>query len=148
LISAYEFLARLIGTKPIHVTLASDAFTFSRGDTRFHVRPQVWLDRVGPSGAIVAIGDQPPPAGAEPLDVTSARVAVMAPGVRQKALEAVLFLGFKALQHPGTFQRPEVVFHNDALLAVPFDGQQREALRQAASAARAFASRFEEPYAG
>jgi hypothetical protein len=26
--SLYEFLARLLGTKPIHVNLAADAFTF------------------------------------------------------------------------------------------------------------------------
>jgi hypothetical protein len=43
----------------------------------------------------------------------------------------------------GTIQRPEVVFHNDAVLAVGFDGRQREALRQAASDAGAFGSRFE-----
>jgi hypothetical protein len=140
LISAYELLARLIGTQPIHVSLAADAFTFSCGDIRFHVRPQVWLDR---AGTIVATGEQQSQAGLEPLNVTSAHVGVIPPAIRQKTLEAILSLGFKALAPVATIQRPEVVFHNDAVLAVVFDGRQREALRQAASAAGAFGIRFE-----
>ncbi len=143
MVSGYEFLARLLGTKPIHVTLTSDAFTFSCGDTRFHVRPQVWFDHTGSSGKVLAVGDQPPPAGAVAVEVTSPQVLAISREVRQKALEAVLFLGFKALAHTGTFQRPEIIFHSDSVLARGFDGQQREALRQAASVARAFGSRFE-----
>jgi hypothetical protein len=133
--SLYEFLARPIGTKPIYVSLAVDAFTFSVGEARFHVKPQVWLNRVGPSTTIVATGDQLPPAGAELLQVMSPKALAVPPDVRQKALEAILFQGLKALAHAGTVQRPEIVFHNDAVLAGGFDCQQREALSKAASAA-------------
>jgi hypothetical protein len=139
LISAHELLARFLGTKPIHVSLAADAFTFSCGDIRFHVTPQVWLDR---AGTIVATGDQPSQAGVEPLNVTSAHGGVIPSAVRQKILEAILSLGFKALAPLATIQRPEVVFHNDAVLAAWFEGRQREALRQAVAATGGAGSRF------
>ncbi len=141
--SLYEFFARLLGTKPIHVSLAADAFTFSRGDTRVQIRPLVWLEHEGATARIVAIGDKPPPPGAIAVDLASSRVVRLPSPLRQRALEAVLFQGLKSLSHQGTIQRPEIIFHGDSILAPAFDSQQRDALEQAASRARAFGTRFE-----
>lgn len=77
------------------------------------------------------------------MDLTSADALPVPAEVRQAALEAVLFFGLKALAHTGTIQRPEVVFQNDGVLAKTFGNEQRQALSNAVSAARAFGSRFE-----
>jgi hypothetical protein len=140
--SLYEWLAWLIGTQPINVDLASDAFTFSRRDTRVNVRPVVWVEDFGQSSKIVAVGDEAPPAGAVRVDISSPLAVTLSSELRQRALEAVLIVGLKSLAHTGTFQRPEIIFHNDILLARGFDDEQRRALTQACVRARAFGTRF------
>jgi hypothetical protein len=139
----YEFLARLLGTKPIHVNLSADAFTFSSGETRVRLRPLVWLEHDAPTAPIVAIGNNSPPPGAIAVDLASSQVIRLPSSLRQRALEAVLFQGLKRLAHTGTIQRPEIIFHGDSVLAPAFDSHQRDALQQAASRARAFGIRFE-----
>jgi hypothetical protein len=62
---------------------------------------------------------------------------------RQKALEAMLAVGFRKLAVTGTFQRPEVVFCNDGVLSASFNNEQRVALQQAALALGAAGVRFE-----
>jgi hypothetical protein len=141
--SVYEWLARLLGTQPIHVSLAAEVFRFSCGDSRVHIRPLVWVAHAGPAGRIVAVGDEPPPAGGIAVDLISSQDPTISLALRQKALEAVLFVGFKKLGGTGSIQRPEIIFHNDNVLAPRFENKQREALRQAALAARAFGTRFE-----
>lgn len=139
----YAVFAKLLGTTPIHVRLAADAFTFSRGETRVHVRPLAWFDGADSSRKVVAVGDQPPPPRAFAVDLTSADALAFPAEVCQAALEAVLFFGLKALAQTGTFQRPEIVFQNDGVLAKTFGNEQRQALSNAVSAAHAFGSRFE-----
>ena len=139
----YELLARLLGTKPIRVNLALDAFTFSCGDTTVHLRPLVWLEHAGPTARILAVGYDAPPAGGIAVDLTSSHNAAISLAMRQRALEALLGVGFKKLAGTATFQRPEVVVRNDSILSQGFENEQREALRQAALAAHAVGVRFE-----
>jgi hypothetical protein len=142
LVSVYEWVARLLGTQPIRVRIATDAFTFHCGNSVCHVRPVVWCSDTGSAGKVLALGDEPPPPGALPVNLTSGQALHLPTKLRGEALKAVLARGFRGLGGEGTFQRPEVIFENDAVLTDAFGGQQRDALRQAASSAGAFGSRF------
>ena len=75
MVSAYELLAKLFGTKPIHIRLDADVFLFSQGDSRTQITPVVWHDRADFSGRIVAVGDQSPPANAVPVHLITDRSA-------------------------------------------------------------------------
>ncbi len=70
MLSVYELLARLLGTQPIHVSLAADVFTFLCRDTTVHIRPLVWVEHAGPAGRVLAVGDEPPPADGMAVDLT------------------------------------------------------------------------------
>jgi hypothetical protein len=142
LASFYEPLARILNTKPIHVRIARDAFTFRCGDTEFHLRPLVWWSSADPKGKVLAVDGEPVPPAAVPLDLCAPDTLAVSMEVRQRALQAVLAYGFKRMSPEATFQRPVVVFEADVALAHPFEGQQREALRRAASAVGAFGSEF------
>jgi hypothetical protein len=141
--SAYEFLARIFGTKPIRIRLAPDAFVFSQGESRNRIRPIVWFEPAASSGPILAVGDQSPPPNAVAVDLAADGIAAIPVAQRERALEAVLRFGVKSLRNPATIavQRPEVIFENDELLAAAFDHKQREALINAVG--WAFGCRFE-----
>ena len=137
MISAYDLLARLLGTKPIHVTLGADVFTFMSGNTRSHVRARVWVQRQdGGNERIIAVGDEQPLGDASLIDLASAHLHGMSPDLRVKALTAVLNRGFKGLASEATIQTPEIVFHNDEAIAEAFANHQRDALRQATKGLR------------
>jgi hypothetical protein len=140
--SIYDFLARLLGTKPIRVRLASDAFTFRCGHSQSHVRPVVWCASAGPP-KILAIGDDAPLHGAMLVELSSPQALALPLHVRKQGLTAVLARGFRGLGAEATIQRPEIIFENDTVLAAVFEGEQREALRKAALATGAIGSRFE-----
>lgn len=141
--SAYEFLARIFGTKPIRIRLAAEAFVFSQGESRNQIRPIVWFEPAASSGRIVAVGDQSPPANAVAVHLLADGIAAIPVAQRERALEALLRFGIRTLRNPGTIavQRPEVIFENDKLLAAAFEHKQREALTRAVD--WAFGCRFE-----
>ncbi len=141
--SLYDLLARVLGTRPIYVRLAPEAFLFACGDVQTHVRPVVWFDGVGASAKIVALGDQPPPAGAVPMDLAASPVETVPLALRQNGLNALIRFGLKSLGGTGTIQRPVVVFQNDAILARAFGNDQRRALAEAAAANKLAGTRFQ-----
>jgi hypothetical protein len=131
--SAYEWLASVCGTQPIRVRLATQAFTFSHGDSRAELTPVVWFADSTDDKCIVAVGEDPVAAGAVSVDLMDQRVMSIPMARRQRALWAILHLGIKRLRNPARFaiQLPEVIFTNDQVLASAFDNQQRQALVQA-----------------
>lgn len=131
--SAYEFLARIFGTKPIHVRLAADAFVFSQGESRSQIRPIVWFERADSPGLIVAAGDQSPPPSGVAVHLISDGLSDVPVTQRERALEAILRFGIKALPNPARIpiQLPAVIFENDVVLAAAFEGRQRKALEKA-----------------
>jgi len=129
--SAYEILASICGTKPIHIRFGANEFVFSWGPSQYRLKPLAWFDVTNPSShKIVGIDDQPSVPNVVAVHVI--RDAIPA-AQRQSALEAVLAGGMKKLRNPARFaaQRPEVIFENDEVLAVAFDHQQRQALAKA-----------------
>lgn len=141
LIAFYELLAKLLGTKPIRVHLTSDTFIFRCGLTESHVRPVVWC--AADSTTVLSVGDEAPPAGGLPVHLASSEAFALPFRVRQQALRAALARGFKTLQSEAAIQRPEIIFHNDDVLATAFEGQQRESLRLASLGLGAQGVRFE-----
>lgn len=143
LIAFYELLAKLLGTKPIRVHLTSDTFIFRCGLTESHVRPVVWCAAAAASTTVLSVGDEAPPAGGLPVHLPSSEALALPFRVRQQALRAALARGFKTLQAEATIHRPEIIFHNDDVLATAFEGQQTESLRQASMRLGAQGVRFQ-----
>ena len=139
----YEKLAWVLGTKPVEINFAEDAFTFSCGDATIRVTPIVWLEQSDCAAQVVAVGDDPPQSPANPVYLTSAQIDTLPVATRQKALESLLDVGMRQLPSGRRLQRPVIVFRNDNILAHAFENEQREALRQVASAALAVEVRFE-----